>query len=166
MNLSCRDSCVFGMIPWMSLTPSTCPSRRWSGAHPVVVMVMVDVLMNDVRLSRFVLTIVGGTQVVKRLFGNRQLDGILVAMGSFRATGGSSFREMIRRTLRLWTSGRWITTCFVDTDRNEIAVALFSNKLASFDERDSFPKKGGGVDGLVYRFRPSVANTGSTDKLP
>jgi hypothetical protein len=126
---------------------------------------MVDVLMNDVRLSGFVLVIVGGAQAVRSPFGNWQLDGILAAMGSFRETGGSSFREMIRRTLRLWASGRWITTCFVDTDRNEIAVALFSNKLASFDERASFPKKGGGVDGLGCKFRPSVANTGSTDKL-
>ncbi len=97
--------------------------------------------MNDVRLSAFALVLVGGIQAVGSPFGNRQLDGILAAMGSFRKTGGSSFTEMIRRTLRLWASGRWIRTCFVDTDRNEIAVAFFSSKLASFDERASFPKK-------------------------
>jgi hypothetical protein len=57
---------------------------------------MVDVLMNDIGLSRSVLMIAGGAQIVRSPFGVRQLDGILAAMGSFRETGGNSFRDLIR----------------------------------------------------------------------
>jgi hypothetical protein len=126
---------------------------------------MVDVLMNDIGLSGSVLIIVGGAQVVRSPFGIWQLDGILAAMGVFRETGGTSFREMIRRTLRLWANGGWITTCFVDTDWNEIAVALLSNRPTTLDENASLPKKGGGLDEAGDMFWPSVANIGSTDKL-
>ena len=128
-------------------------------------MVMVDVLMNDIGLSGSVLIIAGGAQVERSPFGIWQLDGTLAAMGFFRETGGSSFREMIRRMLTPWANGGWTTTCFVDTDRNEIAVALFSNRPANFDESASLPKKGGGFDEARDMFWPSVAHTGSTDKL-
>jgi len=126
----------------MSLAPSTCPGRSRRGAHPVVVV--MDVLMNDGSLAGTVLRFVGGTQVVRSPFGVWQFSGILAAMGSFRVTGGSSFREIMRRAPRLWTNGRRIATCFVDSDRDEVAVAFFSSKLAGLDERISFSKKGGG----------------------
>ena len=85
-------------------------------------------------------------------------------MGSFRDTGGSSFREMMRRTLRLWASGGWITTCFIETDRNEIAVAFLSSRPAALNILASFPKKGSWVDRAAVLLSSGVAKARSTAK--
>lgn len=120
--------------------------------------------MDDIGLSGCVLMIVGGAQIVRGHFCVWQLDGILAAMGFFRETGGNPFRGLIRCTLRLWTNGRWITTCFIDTDRNEIAVAFVSSRPVVLGKEAFLSKKRICSDGVRSKFGPSVADTISTRK--